>query len=95
MAALDMGWYHTNVDPVPAVVWFELDATGRRLDDQGGTGDLVDVIMLGWAMGKRTEVPMFAADGGPDYPEVDQRKNSFERSVTPTRPMTDEEIANA
>lgn len=73
MAALDFGWYHTNVDPVPAVVWFELDASGNRLEDQSADGDRVDVIMLGWDAGKRSNVPMY------DEGDEELSKNSFER----------------
>lgn len=58
MAALDLGKYHTNVGWVPAVVWHEKDGSGGEIADQSTNGDAVDVILLGFANGKRKDVPV-------------------------------------
>lgn len=69
--AIGSYWVGTGANdqltPVPAVVDTEYDASGEPLADQSTDGDNVDIIVLGWANGKRSNVPIGTA------------KNQFER----------------
>ncbi len=55
MAAPSIGKYHVNDGWVPAVVTAERDASGNKLADSA-TGDAVDVLLLGFSNGKRSNV---------------------------------------
>lgn len=72
MAVPQLGFYHTNQRPIPAIVYREYDANGAELaaDDAVTVAETVDVVLVnfGSGTGPRRGVPVGTAANEFSYP---------------------------